>query len=125
MLNFLSRISSPTALLYVFITLTQIAGGIDLASHLEPHPAFTLISAFGFVWLIGWWLLRDSRKRGVAWIFDMGLFLYLAWPFVMPYYLLKTRGAKGLLVILGFAGVFIGATVAGMALFWMLAPQSG
>lgn len=52
----------------------------------------------------------------------MGLFLYIAWPFVMPYYLLKTRGAKGLLLILAFAGVYVGALIAGAMLHALLAP---
>jgi hypothetical protein len=67
-------------------------------------------------------LLKDSRSRGVGWVFDMGLFLYIAWPFVMPYYLLKTRGAKGLLLILAFAGVYVGALIAGAMLHALLAP---
>jgi hypothetical protein len=53
----------------------------------------------------------------------MGLFLYIAWPVIMPYYLVKTRGAKGLLVILGFVGAYLGAQMAGVALYVLLAPR--
>ena len=93
--RFFSTVTSPTALLYAFLALAQVASGIYLERELEPPPSFALIYTFGFLWVIGWWLLKDSRKRGVAWVFDMGLFLYLAWPFIMPYYLLKTRGREG------------------------------
>jgi hypothetical protein len=34
----------------------------------------------------------------------------------MPYYLLKTRGAKGLLIVLGFVGAYLGAALAGIVL---------
>jgi hypothetical protein len=34
----------------------------------------------------------------------------------MPYYLLKTRGAKGLLVMLGFVVAYVGAAMVGMLL---------
>ena len=122
---FLSRATSPTALLYTFLTLAQVTSGIYLERELEPPPSFALIYTFGFLWVIGWWLLRDSRKRDVAWVFDMGLFLYLAWPFIMPYYLLKTRGTKGLLVILGFLGVYVGALAAGVVLSVFLDPLPG
>jgi hypothetical protein len=125
MSKFLSQITSPTASIYVFVIITQFVSGIYLASELEPPPIFTLLYALGLLWVIGWWLLRDSRKRGVQWAFDMGLFLYIAWPLIMPYYLLKTRGAKGLLVILGFVGVYLGALLAGVVLYVLLNPLPG
>ena len=107
---------SPTGLLYIFVALTQIASGIYLARADEPPPAFALMYLLGFLWIIGWWLLKDSRERGVEWAFEMGLFLYIAWPFIMVYYLLKTRGTPGLFVILSFLGVYAGALMLGMML---------
>lgn len=122
MRNILRKLSSPTALLYLFLIVTQIAAGVYLASETEPPPAFSFLYPLGLLWAFGWWLRDDSRKRGVAWVFDMGLFLYIAWPFVLPYYLLKTRGAKGLLVILVCAAVYVGALLAGALLYVLLAP---
>jgi len=125
MSNFLPQFVSPTALLYIFLTLTQIAHGIYLASEIEPPPAFTLIHTVGLLWIVGWWLLTDSRKRGIAWVYDIGFFLSIAWPFIMPYYLFKTRRAKGLLLILAFVSTYIAALVVGMALYLLLAPSTG
>jgi hypothetical protein len=123
MSSFLSQLGSPTALLYIFVALTQLASGVYLAREVEPPPSFSLMYGIGFLWGIGWWLLKDSRKRGVAWVFDMGLFLYIAWPFFMLYYLLKTRGTQGLFVILSFVGVYVGALMVGMVLYDLLAPK--
>ncbi len=114
--SLLSGTISPTVLLYIFLVITQIGSGSYFASGDEPSPVFTLINVLGFLWIIGWWLRQDSRKRGIAQVYDIGMFLYIAWPFIMPYYLLKTRGAKGLLVILGFVGAYIGALVVGITL---------
>lgn len=122
MSKLLSPNASPTVLLYIFVVITQFVSGIYFASHAEPPGFFTLLYVVGFLWIIGWWLLSDSRKRGVKWAFDMGLFLYIAWPLIMPFYLLKTRGVKGLLVILGFIGVYFGALMAGVMLFVLLNP---
>lgn len=119
--NFLSRLLSPTALLYIYVTLTQVAHGIYSASELEAPPAFTLMSSAGLLWIVGWWLLTDSRKRGVAWVYDIGFFLSIAWPLIMPYYLLKTRGAKGLLLIFAFIGTYIAASAVGVAFYLLLA----
>lgn len=125
MSTFLPKLVSPAALLYIYLVVTQFAYGIYLAREIDPPPAFTLIYSIGFLWIVGWWLLTDSRKRGVAWVYDMGLFLNIAWPLIMPYYLVKTRGAKGLLVIVAFVVVYIGSALAGMGLSLLLLPQAG
>lgn len=114
--------NSPTAPLYIFVVLTQGATGIYLASGLEPPALFTFTYTLTFLWIVGWWWRADQRKRRVEWVFDMGLFLYVAWPLVLSYYLLKSRGTKGLLVALGFVGVYIGAVVVGMLLYLLFAP---
>lgn len=117
--SLLSRIFSPTLLLYAFVVISQIGTGIYLVLEGGPPPAFTLISTVGFLWIVGWWMRRDSRQRGISWVYDMGMFLNMLWPFLMPYYLLKTRGTRGLLVVLGFTvayigGLLIGATISSL-----------
>lgn len=118
----LKQLTSPTGLLYLFVVLSQIVAGTYSASGVEPPASFTLISLFGFLWIIGWWLRVDSRRRGLSLVFDIGLFLYVAWPLILPYYFVKSRGIKGLLVILYFVAVYVGATIAGMVLYLLLAP---
>jgi hypothetical protein len=120
--KFLSWAASPAALLYLFLIIAHGIRGVYLGRAAEPPPAFTLLCALGLLWAVGWWLRRDSAKRGVGWVFDMGLFLYIAWPLLMPYYLFKTRGAKGLLAILAFIGVYFGALIAGAVLYILLTP---
>jgi hypothetical protein len=121
----LLKLVSPTALLYIYVILMQTARGIYLTSKIEPPPAYAVIDFFGLFWILGWWLLIDSRKRGIAWAYDMGFFLSVAWIFIMPYYLLKTRGAKGVLVILAFICVYIGAVLVGGTLYLVIALSTG
>jgi hypothetical protein len=122
--SLLSRITSPTVLLYTFLVIAQFGRGAYFASGNEPSPAFTLINTLAFFWIMCWWLLRDSSNRGIASVYDIGMFLYIAWPFIMPYYLLKSRGAKGLLVILGFVGAYVGAVLMGIAFYLLLDPSA-
>ena len=117
----LSRVLSPTVLLYSFVLITQFAYGLYLGQQIEAPGLYMLLHRVAQVWILGWWLRRDSGKRGVGWVYDMGLFLWIMWPLLMPYYLIKTRRAKGLLVILGFIGAYVGATVAGITLSVMVA----
>jgi hypothetical protein len=114
------KLLSPAVLLYIYLILTTVAQGIYSTSRLEPPVGFTLIHQIGYLWIIGWWLREDSRKQGIAWVY-MGLFLNIAWPFIMPYYLLKTRGARGLLVILAFAATYVGAALFGAVLYLAIA----
>jgi|SRR6266850_5858893 len=123
MATVLSRILSPAALLYTFVVITQFANGIYLGAQIDLPPGVTLLYWLGFLWAVGWWLRTDSRKRGVASVYDLGFFLYLAWPVVMPYYLLKTRGAKGLLVMLGFVAAYVGAAIIGIVLSVFIATM--
>ncbi|MDQ3918173.1 MAG: hypothetical protein M3348_06815 [Acidobacteriota bacterium] len=120
MRNLLPGLRTPAALLWLYFAATQFVTGLYLARRAALPPAFTLLYPLGLLWAVGWWLRDDSRRRGVAWVFDMGLFLYIAWPLFMPYYLLKTRGAKGLLLMLAFAVVYGGALAAGVALYALL-----
>lgn len=115
--NDVSQTSSPAVLLYLFVFFGQGAAGFYWASDAGPSPAFSLLYGLGFLWGVGWWLRRDSRRRGVRWILDMGMFLNIAWPLIMPYHLIKTRGAKGLLLILAFGAVYVGGLAAGAALY--------
>ncbi|MFL6331719.1 MAG: hypothetical protein ACJ754_00075 [Pyrinomonadaceae bacterium] len=109
-------------MLYLYLITAQVITGAYLARGAELPPAFSLLYPLGLLWAVGWWLRRDSRLRGVGWVFDLGLFLYIAWPLFMPYYLLKTRGAKGFLAILAFAGAYVGALLAGAVLYVLCTP---
>jgi hypothetical protein len=108
------RVFSPTVLLYSFVVINQFAAGLYLGLAAEPPVAYRVLQTLAQIWIIGWWLISDSRKRGIAWVYDLGLFVFIGWPILMTYYLIKTRRAKALLVMLGFIGVYIWATMAGL-----------
>ena len=108
------QVLSSTVLLYSFVLITQFGYGLYFGWQIEAPPAYTFLHWAAQLWIIGWWLRSDSRLHHVGWVYDMGFLLLIAWPIVMPYYLVKTRGLKGLLVILGFIALYIGAGLAGV-----------
>ena len=118
--SLLSRIVSPTILLYAFAFTSEIGEGFYSVTEGEPPRGFTVASGIGLLWILGWWLRRDHRLRGIPWIYDMGMFLYMVWPFIMPYYLIKSRGTRGLLGILGFMGAYLGGLVVGVTVATLL-----
>ena len=114
MANVLSRVFSPVSLLYALVVITQFASGAYMGAQLQFPDGVTYLFSLGIVWAVGWWLRTDIRRHGVVAVYDLGFFLYLAWPAVMAYYLVKTRGARGLLAILGFVGAYFGAAMLGV-----------
>lgn len=56
------------------------------------------------------WVISDARQRRRSPPYDFGTLVFLAWPLVVPIYLLKTRGLKAIfsfLVIGGFAALYL------------------
>ena len=103
------QIETPTMALFVFAFLTQFLTTIYSAFQISPSAIFGFLSAIGFLWLICWWLKEDSRRTGITWPLDLGMFLYVAWVFIVPYHLFKTRGLTGLWGILSFIVVLFAA----------------
>jgi len=105
-----------TTLLYVFFGVSQMSSGIYLANGIEPPPGYELIHFVGLIWIFGWWLRRDLAKHKVEWPLDLGMFLQIGWPVVVPYYLFCTRGVRafvpiGIFVMMYFTPLVIGASI--------------
>ncbi|MGH9946622.1 MAG: hypothetical protein ACRD6X_05420 [Pyrinomonadaceae bacterium] len=82
-----------------------------------PLPAvFDILYPIAFLWVVAWWFSEDCNAAGDRWPLDMGMYLYAGWMFILPYYLFKTRGAKGFVGILAFVGVNLAAWVVALIL---------
>jgi hypothetical protein len=80
--------------IFVLVTLTQIERGACYARHLEVPGSSVLIQYVVLFCLMAYWLDRDSREKRVGRVWDVGFFLLIAWPVIIPYHLIKTRGIK-------------------------------
>jgi hypothetical protein len=54
-----------------------------------------------------WWVRIDRRARGFGAPYDFDYFVFFAWPLMVPYYLYRTRGWKGILFGVGMCGLCI------------------
>lgn len=97
----LSVLWSPlTWLVFTAILLTIEASWfayVGAEGPVRTDQAWGLVSRV----LVGWWVLIDRRARGVGMPYEFEAFVVFVWPFVLAYYLYRTRRAKGLLVALG------------------------
>ena len=103
---------TPARTFFAYLFVYQFTFSIYEARQLELPGSFEVLSWLAFIWLIWWWLRDDSRKRNIQWMLDLGFFLILAWIFILPYHLFKTRGLSAFIPILFFVLVVISAYAA-------------
>ena len=78
------------------------------AAQVAPSPVIALFVSGGPLLAVILWLQKDARRTGVGSVQDLGYFLLLAWPVVIPWYAFKTRGRSGWRLTTGLFGL-IGA----------------
>jgi hypothetical protein len=91
----------------------------------DPSPIVALFLSVGPLWAIILWLQHDAARTGVGSVLDLGWFLLLAWPFIIPWYAFKTRGRAGWRLMLGlFALILAPYATAWLVgtLVWGVAP---
>lgn len=104
----------------VFLAAVQIERGAFLARHLDTPGSSVILGDIVLFCLVAYWLKVDNRERRSVGGWNMGSFSHVVWPFILPYYLVKTRGLKRtLLTILLLCVVYFGAGLAGVAMFRM------
>lgn len=53
------------------------------------------------------WTLDDVKTRKYTKPFDFGFFIYIFWPVAFPYYLIQTRGIKGVGLLFIFIFLYL------------------
>ena len=98
-------------LLGVLIFIYHLGLGILNARGQEPSPALEFLYEAGFICGVVWWLRAEAKNSPVARIYCAGLLVGSAWPIIIPYHLIKTRGARGLLPLFALIATFIFAWI--------------
>ncbi len=73
----------------------------------EPSFVISILGSYGLLVYVAFWVLDDARKRQDWPCYDFGTFLFFGWPAVIPWYLIRTRGPKGILLALGVLGLIV------------------
>lgn len=98
----------------------SIAAALYAAAQLEPSSVVEMFLSYGPLMAVILWLQKDARRTGAAAALDWGLFLWFAWPAVIPWYVWKTRGRGGWRLTLGLVGLIESAFVTGAAVPWLI-----
>jgi hypothetical protein len=77
----------------------------------EPSDQSSYLWAFGFSLFVAWWVEADRKLRAISAPFEYAAAVFFAWPILLPLYLYKSRGAKGLVcgisIVLGYSIPFL------------------
>ena len=98
-------------LLGIAIFIYHLGRGVLDALRLDPPPSLEFLYTAIFVCGVVWWLRAEIQSSAATRMYCAGLLAYTAWPIIIPYHLLKTRGLKGLLPLFALIGTFVSARI--------------
>lgn len=84
-----------TASLRPLLVTSAICAAIAALYALPPLPEnalVLLVTTLAPMVAAANWIRSDARARKIALVQDLGFFLFIAWPVVIPWYAIKTRG---------------------------------
>ena len=111
-------------LLSLLVFVYTLSAGIYAVYGVEPLPTAEFLYTGAFFCGLIWWLQADRGRSAVKPIYCLGLLMSIGWLIIIPYHLLKTRGAKGLIPLLALAGSFVIPQILTMILYVFLTLQS-
>lgn len=77
----------------------------------EPLPTFEFLYMFGFIWGVIWFLRAEAERSAAAHAYCSGVTIGMAWFLLLPYHLLKSRGARGLIPLSALIGTWLALQV--------------
>jgi hypothetical protein len=87
-------------LLWILIFVCHVGFGFYSFHGLEAPPELEFLYRAAFVCAVVWWLRADERNSAVTPMYCQGMLVGVGWLIIIPYHLLKTRGAGGLIPLL-------------------------
>lgn len=82
------------------------------AAGLEPSRAVEFLWTWSLSLLVVWWVRHDYYRSRYWPCFEYETFMFAGWLLLLPHYLVRTRGVRGLLIFLGFMGLLLLTLVA-------------
>src|SRR5690606_28466415 len=86
----------------VIFTLINIRYGL---SELDVPERSEHLWVLIFTLLVARWAVKEPKQIEHKGLSPFGALMFLAWPLVLPYHLLKARGVEGVFLFLGFVGL--------------------
>jgi hypothetical protein len=102
----------------------SLATALYVTADVEPAPilAWWLLAGPPLMTIL--WLCQDAQRRRVGAVTDLGFFLMLFWPIVIPWYVLKSRGWRGVLLLAGVLALMLAAPLTAILFSLLRSPRA-
>lgn len=97
-----SKILNPLNALFFITVLLVIQSAVLGYNDKIISDQTSFIWGISYILLIGWWIDNDRKINRHDYPFEFGYFIFVLWPIILPHYLTRTRGIKGVFQTLGF-----------------------
>ena len=105
---------------YALILLSTLKLTVEITLNLNHQEVSTTTdNAWNLIFLFGtiFWAYHDQNRKEFKKPFDFGFLMYIFWPVAFPWYLIRTRGVDGLIMYIGFLGVWLGPWLGGLVAY--------
>lgn len=73
-----------------------------------PSGSTEVLWSFVFAILVTWWAKVDTKGRASPVQREIPSFLmFILWPIILPYHLVKSRGSEGVVLFFGFLTLYL------------------
>lgn len=97
----------------------SIASAVYVASEAEPTPIVSMFLWMGPLVAVAVWIQKDAHRTQVGAVHDLGWFIMLAWPIVIPWYAFRTRGRSGWRLLATLFALIFSAYVTALVTGWL------
>jgi hypothetical protein len=104
-------------LLMILVFIYNFAAGVYDAQGVELLPTVEFLYTAAFLCGVVWWLNAEAGTSAVKRVYCGGLLVGIGWLIIIPYHLLKTRGARGFIPLVGLAASFVVAHISALVVY--------
>lgn len=101
---------SQRLIIFTLLTISAVYSGAEVLMSIQGSGSSTstmLLWTVVFAVLVALWVQTDAEFRHKEIPFEYSSFVFLFWPPVLAYYLVKTQGFRGCLKFLGFLALYL------------------
>jgi len=98
---------------FIIIILSVFSGVLSIVTAYAVYMGGTISDITVSIWsvvfslLVAFWTSLDAKTKQLYKPFEYSFFVFIFWPLVLPYHLIKTRGHEGFLMYAGICGLYL------------------
>jgi hypothetical protein len=100
------KVANPLSALIIIAGISSVQSFLITYYDQESSQLFDIYFEFCFALFLAWWVQKDRFYKAKDAPYEYLAFIFFFWLVALPWYLIKTRGWKGILVFSGFLSLF-------------------